>query len=268
MADPNAWISLLTLSALEIVLGLDNVIFISILAAKLPGGQQAKARTIGLTLALVTRILLLLTINWFMHLTEPLFELFGRGFSGRDLILLVGGLFLIAKGTREIHERLEGSAGTQKIGSSSSLPLIVIQIILIDIVFSLDSVITAVGMAQHLPVMIGAVTIAVVVMLFAAGVISNFVNRHPTIRMLALAFLILIGAVLAADGLGQHIDRGYVYFAMAFAVAVEMLNLRERRSRRETPNATETQVSDRSSGSRPKSASRDRPSPETHGDKQ
>jgi predicted tellurium resistance membrane protein TerC len=229
MADPNAWISLLTLTALEIVLGLDNVIFISILAGKLPAGQQAKARTIGLTLALVTRILLLLTINWLMHLTKPLFELLGRGFSGKDLILLVGGLFLIAKGTREIHERLEGSSGGQKVkASNSSLFGIVIQIILIDIVFSLDSVITVVGMAQHLPVMIGAVTIAVVVMLFAAGVISDFVNRRPTIRMLALAFLILIGAVLAADGLGQHIDRGYVYFAMAFAVAVEMLNLKDR----------------------------------------
>jgi len=231
MADPNAWVSLLTLTALEIVLGLDNVIFISILATKLPLGQQAKARTIGLALALITRILLLLSINWFMHLTAPLFMFLGRSFTGKDLILLAGGLFLIAKGTREIHDKLEGAAGPEPVHRKNNLPGVVVQIILIDIVFSLDSVITVVGMTQHLPVMIGAVTLAVIVMLFAAGGISSFVNRHPTIRMLALAFLILIGAVLVADGLGQHIDRGYVYFAMAFAAGVEMLNLRERKSR-------------------------------------
>jgi predicted tellurium resistance membrane protein TerC len=232
VSDPNAWISLVTLTFLEIILGIDNVIFISILAGKLPHAQQAKARTIGLALALITRILLLLGIKALMGLTEPIGNIFSHSFSGRDLILFAGGLFLIAKGTHEIHAKLE-SAGIEPIGRARKGVLgTVILIALIDIVFSLDSVITVVGMAKDLPVMVAAVTIAVFVMLLAAGAISSFVDRHPTIKMLALAFLIMIGVVLVADGLGQHIERSYVYFAMAFSTLVEMLNLRIRPSHR------------------------------------
>jgi predicted tellurium resistance membrane protein TerC len=228
VSDPNAWISLVTLSFLEIVLGIDNVIFISILAGKLPHAQQAKARTIGLALALITRILLLLSIKALIGLTEPIGSIFSHSFSPKDLILFAGGLFLIAKGTHEIHTKLE-AAGVEPIGRASNSVLgTVILIALIDIVFSLDSVITVVGMAKDLPVMIAAVTIAVFVMLLAAGTISSFVDRHPTIKMLALAFLIMIGVVLVADGVGQHIERSYVYFAMAFSTLVEMLNLRIR----------------------------------------
>jgi predicted tellurium resistance membrane protein TerC len=235
VSDPNAWISLVTLTFLEIVLGIDNIIFISILAGKLPHAKQAKARTIGLALALITRILLLLSIKALIGLTEPIGSIFSYSFSGRDLILLAGGLFLIAKGTHEIHSKLE-TAGIEPIAQAHKRSLLgtVILIALIDIVFSLDSVITVVGMAQHLPVMIAAVTIAVFVMLLAAGAISGFVDRHPTIKMLALAFLIMIGVVLVADGLGQHIERGYVYFAMAFSTLVELLNLRIRARQRKS----------------------------------
>jgi predicted tellurium resistance membrane protein TerC len=232
IGDPNAWISLVTLTFLEIVLGIDNVIFISILAGKLPLVQQGKARTIGLALALITRLLLLLSIKWLMGLTEPLGSVFSHPFSGRDLILFAGGLFLIAKSTHEIHVKLE-TAGSEPIAEArGGLFGTVIQIALLDIVFSLDSVITAVAMAKDLPVMIAAVTIAMLVMLLAAGTISRFVDRHPTIKMLALAFLIMIGIVLVADGLGQHIERGYIYFAMAFSTIVEMLNLRIRSRQR------------------------------------
>jgi predicted tellurium resistance membrane protein TerC len=232
VSDPNAWVSLVTLTFLEVVLGIDNVIFISILAGKLPPAQQAHARTIGLGLALITRILLLLSIKWLMELTKPLGTIFSHAFSGRDLILFAGGLFLIAKSTHEIHVKLE-AAGTGPIAEARGGFLgTVIQIALLDIVFSLDSVITAVAMAKELAVMIAAVTIAVLVMLLAAGTISRFVDRHPTIKMLALAFLILIGVVLVADGVGQHIERGYIYFAMAFSTIVEMLNIRVRSGHR------------------------------------
>jgi predicted tellurium resistance membrane protein TerC len=228
IGEPKAWISLATLTLLEIVLGIDNIIFISILAAKLPSGKQARARKTGIALALITRILLLLSITWVMGLVRPLFAIFGHEFTGRDLILLSGGLFLIAKGTQEIHDKLEAAGERRSIRPSSRFARVVILIMLFDVVFSLDSVITAVGLAQYLPIMILAVTLAMFVMLAASGTISDFVNRHPTIKMLALSFLILIGVVLFADGLGQHIDRGYIYFAMAFSAGVEMLNLRIR----------------------------------------
>jgi predicted tellurium resistance membrane protein TerC len=231
VSDPNAWVSLAVLTFLEIVLGIDNVIFISILAGKLPLGQQAKARRLGLAFALITRILLLLSIKWLMGLTKPLGAVFSHEFSGKDLILFAGGLFLIAKSTLEIHAKLEEAEKEPMVRARGGLVGTIVQISLLDIVFSLDSVITAVGMAQHLPVMIAAVTLALFVMILAAGAISDVVNRHPTIKMLALAFLIMIGVMLLADGLGQHIERGYIYFAMAFSTAVEMLNLRVRRHR-------------------------------------
>jgi predicted tellurium resistance membrane protein TerC len=229
ITDPNAWISLATLTLLEIVLGIDNVIFISILAGKLPEHQQAKARTLGLGLALFTRVLLLLSIKWIMSFTGTLFMAGGHEFSGKDLILLAGGLFLIAKSTHEIHSKLEEAGQTHTVPAQGGFVGVIIQIMLLDIVFSLDSVITAVGMASQLGVMIAAVVIAVGVMLLAAGAVSAFVNQYPTIKMLALAFLILIGVVLVADGFGQHVERGYIYFAMAFSTLVEMLNLRIRK---------------------------------------
>ncbi len=228
IANPDVWISLLTLTALEIVLGIDNVIFISILAGKLPAGQQDRARKLGLSLALVTRILLLCSLAWMMRLTTPLFSLLGHGVSGRDLILLVGGLFLIGKSTHEIHGKLEGGDGHTTTRVAPSFTAVIVQILLLDIVFSLDSVITAIGMANLLGVMIAAVVIAMVVMLMFAGAISSFVERHPTIKMLALSFLLLIGVTLVADGLGHHIPKGYIYFSMAFSLGVEMLNLRLR----------------------------------------
>ncbi len=227
-ADPQVWISLLTLTALEIVLGIDNVIFISILAGKLPAEQQAKARQTGLLLALFTRVLLLCGIAWLVKLTAPLFAVFGHAVSGRDLILLVGGLFLIAKSTFEIHEKLEGEEGGEVSPKAVSFTSIVVQIMLLDVVFSLDSVITAVGMARHLWVMITAVVLAIGVMLFFAGAISRFVHRHPTLKMLALSFLLLIGVALVAESMHQAIPKGYLYFAMAFSFGVEMLNLRLR----------------------------------------
>jgi predicted tellurium resistance membrane protein TerC len=229
LTDPNIWIGLLTLTVLEVVLGIDNIIFISILAGRLPRAQQPRARQLGLAGAFVTRVLLLLSIAWLVRLTRPLFTLFGHGFSGRDLILLVGGLFLIAKATYEIHGKLEGDEHTSEERSNvRSLWGVVTQIMLIDIVFSLDSVITAVGMVENVVVMIAANVIALGIMLASAGPISRFVDMHPTIKMLALAFLVLIGTQLVAEGLGTHIPKGYTYFAMAFSVAVEMLNLKMR----------------------------------------
>ena len=223
-----ALIGLLTLTAMEIVLGIDNIIFISILVAKLPHERQARARTIGLALALITRILLLLSLSWIAGLTGDLFSILGRGVSGRDVILLSGGLFLLGKATYEIHEKLEGEPGHAEARVGPSFAAVIVQILLLDIVFSLDSVITAVGMVNQIPIMVAAIVIAVAIMLVAAGPISNFVNHHPTIKMLALSFLLLIGVSLVAEGLHQHIPKGYIYFAMAFSVFVEMLNLRLR----------------------------------------
>src|SRR5438034_11026537 len=228
LLSPEAWLGLLTLTVLEIVLGIDNIIFISILAGKLPGEQQGRARRVGLAGAMVTRIALLAALAWIIRLTAPLFHLLGQPVSGRDLILIGGGLFLIAKSTREIHEGLEGDADRAGARARATFGAVVGQIVLLDIVFSLDSVITAVGMARHLPVMIAAVVLAVGVMMFAAAPISDFVHRHPTVKMLALSFLLMIGVSLIADGLGQHIAKGYIYFAVGFSVVVEMLKLRLR----------------------------------------
>jgi predicted tellurium resistance membrane protein TerC len=224
--NPELLVAFLTLCALEIVLGIDNVIFISILAGKLPPHQQDKARVIGLGLAMIMRILLLLTISWMAGLTKPWLTVFGHGLSGRDLILVVGGLFLVAKSTSEIHGKLEGEDGHGPGAAAASFAAVLIQIMLLDIVFSLDSVITAVGMVNNIPVMIGAVVISVVFMMFFSGPISRFVEAHPTIKMLALSFLLLIGVTLIADGFGQHVSKGYIYFAMGFSVFVEMLNLK------------------------------------------
>jgi predicted tellurium resistance membrane protein TerC len=230
LSSPEAWLALVTLTVLEIVLGIDNIVFISILAGKLPAAQQARARTLGLGLAMGTRILLLLSLTWIMRLTAPLFSVLGQEISGRDLILLLGGLFLIWKSTREIHERLEGETdehgATRRPATFSS---VLIQIALLDIVFSLDSVITAVGMADDVGVMIAAIVIAVAFMMFTSGPVSAFVERHPTVKMLALSFLVLIGVTLIAESFDQHIPKGYVYFAMAFSVGVEMLNLRAKK---------------------------------------
>ncbi len=229
ITNPELWIAFLTLCALEIVLGIDNVIFISILAGKLPRHQQDKARLIGLALAMIMRILLLLSISWIAGLTKPLVTLLGHGFSGRDLILLLGGLFLVGKSTHEIHGKLEGEDGHGAGAAAASFAAVLVQIVLLDIVFSLDSVITAVGMVNNIPVMIGAVVISVIFMMFFSGPISRFVDKHPTIKMLALSFLLLIGVTLMADGFGQHISKGYIYFAMGFSVFVEMLNLKLRK---------------------------------------
>lgn len=234
--DPQAWISLLTLSVLEIVLGIDNIIFISILSGKLKDADKAKARSFGLAGAFISRVLLLLSITWVMQLTRPLFALLGKEFSGRDLILLVGGLFLIGKATMEIHHKLEGpdEEQEQQARAGRSLWGTVAQIAVLDIIFSLDSVITAVGMADDVSIMILANVVALVVMLVAARSIGDFVERHPTVKMLALAFLVLIGTNLVAEGMGQHIPKGYTYAAMAFSVCVEMLNIRVRR--KQTPS--------------------------------
>jgi predicted tellurium resistance membrane protein TerC len=226
LSDPAIWIAFLTLTALEIVLGIDNIIFISILSGKLPPEQQNKARLLGLGLAMVMRILLLLTLAWIIRLVAPLFTVLGQEISGRDLILIVGGLFLIGKATFEIHEKLEGEHGEKANRIAPSFASVIFQILLLDIVFSLDSVITAVGMVKEVEVMIAAVVVAVIFMMFFAGPISRFVERHPTIKMLALSFLLLIGVTLVAEGFEQHISKGYIYFAMAFSVLVEMLNIR------------------------------------------
>jgi predicted tellurium resistance membrane protein TerC len=233
LSDPQAWVALLTLTVLEIVLGIDNIIFITILSGKLPAAEQKKARTMGLAMAMVMRVLLLLSLAWIVRLTSPLFTIIGQEISGRDLILLLGGLFLIAKSTHEIHDRLEGEEGDTIKRIAPSLASVVVQISLLDIVFSLDSVITAVGMAKDLEVMIAAVIIAVLIMLVSAGSIGGFVNRHPTVKMLALSFLLLIGTSLIAEGLDFHIPKGYVYFAMAFSVFVEVLNIQFRRKTQE-----------------------------------
>jgi predicted tellurium resistance membrane protein TerC len=232
--DPANWLALGTLLLLEIVLGIDNIVFISILAGKLPPQQRNRARVVGLALALITRILLLLTISWIMRLTTPLFTTFGQGVSGRDLILIAGGLFLIAKSTHEMHNRLEGEDERDAARAGASFAAVVTQILILDIVFSLDSVITAVGMVDELLIMIMAVVLAVLFMLAFSGFVSSFVDRHPTVKMLALAFLLLIGVVLVADGVGQHISKGYIYFAMGFSLFVEILNLRAR-ARRAAP---------------------------------
>lgn len=229
--DPEAWIGLLTLTVLEIVLGIDNVIFISILASRLPVARQSKARRMGLALAMIMRVILLLSLTWIMGLTRPLFSVLTIDVTGRSLILIAGGLFLLAKSTREIHDRLEGEEEHGVIRAAPSLTSVLLQIMLLDIVFSLDSVITAVGMVDQIGIMIAAVVIAVAVMMVFAGAVSRFVEQHPTIKMLALSFLLLIGMNLIVEGAGFHIPKGYTYFAMGFSVFVEMLNLRARRKR-------------------------------------
>jgi predicted tellurium resistance membrane protein TerC len=222
-------LALITLTFLEIVLGVDNVIFISILSSKLPLAQQSSARRMGLLAAMVTRILLLLSIVWITRLTAPLFYILERPISGRDVILIGGGLFLLAKATIEIHDRLEGEEGQSSARVRPSFAAVIVQIMVLDIVFSLDSVITAVGMADQIIIMVTAVMLAVAVMMFSAGAISSFINRHPTVKVLALSFLLLIGIALIGDGAGMHIPKGYIYFAMGFSVFVEMINLRVRR---------------------------------------
>ena len=228
ITTPESWIALVTLTALEVVLGIDNIVFISILAGKLPRDQQVRARRLGLSLALIMRILLLLSLAWMVRLTNPLFTILGNAISGRDLILIVGGLFLLTKSTTEIHQKLESQEGGATARVGATLGAVLVQIMLLDVVFSLDSVITAVGMVREIPIMVAAVIIAVGLMMVFAGPVGDFVERHPTVKMLALAFLLLIGVTLIADGLGTHISKGYIYFAMAFSVFVEMLNLRLR----------------------------------------
>jgi predicted tellurium resistance membrane protein TerC len=230
LLNPDIWIALITLTALEIVLGVDNIIFISILAGKLPQAQQAAARRVGLLLAMITRILLLFSLSVIIKLTTPIVTVLGQEISGRDVILILGGLFLIAKSVHEIHARLEGTEGEQSGRAAASFTGVIVQIMLLDIVFSLDSVITAVGMVDQLAVMVAAVIIAVGIMLVAAGPIAYFVNRHPTVKVLALSFLLLIGVSLLAEGFDQHIPKGYIYFSMGFAVLIEVLNLRVRSS--------------------------------------
>lgn len=219
-------IAFLTLCALELVLGIDNIIFLSILSGKLPKEQQQKARTVGLSLAILTRVLLLLSLSWVIGLKDPLFSLFRREFSGRDLILLGGGLFLIAKSTHEIHQKLEAGEELTMAGAPSKFASVILQILLLDVIFSLDSVITAVGMVNEVSIMVGAVVVSAILMIFLSKAISDFVDRHPTIKMLALSFLLLIGVNLIAEGLDQHIPKGYIYFAMGFSLFVEALNIR------------------------------------------
>jgi predicted tellurium resistance membrane protein TerC len=230
-ADPAAWVALLTLSMLEIVLGIDNIIFISILVGRLPEARREKARIVGLALAMVTRIALLFSIVWLTRLVQPWFTLWGQEFSGRDLILIAGGLFLIVKSVLEVHNTLEGAEDERNARIFSSFVVIVVQIAIIDIVFSLDSVFTAVGLASpdQVPIMVAAIVIAILVMMLVSGYISQFVERHPTVKILALSFLVLVGMALVADGFGTHIPKGYLYFAMAFSVGVEMVNLRLRK---------------------------------------
>ena len=247
LTSPEAWISLLTLTTLEIVLGIDNIVFIAILADRVEEGSRSKARRVGLALAVGTRILLLTSIVWIMGLTAPLFSALGREISGRDLILIAGGVFLLSKATREIHHKLEGDDGRREATEHSSFGSVIIQIMLLDVVFSLDSVITAVGVADHLTVMILAVLIAGGFMIAAAGPVSVFVSRHPTVKMLALSFLLLIGMSLVAEGMHQHIPKGYIYFAMGFSIFVEMLNLRIKAKReplhlRGAPSLAETRT--------------------------
>ncbi len=228
MADPSAWVALATLTLLEIVLGVDNIIFLSIIADRLPEHQRPKARRLGLLAAMGMRIAMLLAITWLMGLTRPLFEIAGQAFSGRDLILIAGGLFLLGKSTMEVHQQLEGEEESVTGGKAASFWLVIAQIGVLDLVFSFDSVLTAIGLAQDVPVMIIAIVVAVLVMMWAAEPIAAFVARHPTIKMLALSFLVLIGFALVAEGLGLHIPKGYIYFAVAFSLAVEMLNMKVR----------------------------------------
>ncbi len=241
ISSPEMWVALATLTLLEVVLGIDNIVFISILANKLPKDQQGKARFLGLGLAMVMRIILLFSLSWVMRLTDPLFAVLDHEISGRDLILLLGGLFLIAKATSEIHDRLEGEEGHTSKKVAPSLASVLIQIALLDIVFSLDSVITAVGMVDEIAVMVAAVVIAILFMMGFAGTISRFVGEHPTVKMLALSFLLLIGVMLVAEGFDQHIPKGYIYFAMGFSVFVEILNLRMNKARR--PVVLRTRIS-------------------------
>lgn len=231
LTDPASWLALLTLSTLEIVLGIDNIIFISILVGRLPVAQRDRARVVGLALAALTRIALLLSIVWLTRLIQPLFSLFAHPFSGRDLVLILGGLFLLVKSVMEIHHTLEGAADSRSMRLFATFFVIVLQIAVIDIVFSLDSVFTAVGLARpdQVPIMVAAILIAIAVMMLVSGPISNFVEAHPTVKVLALAFLILVGGVLVAEGFGAHVPKGYLYFAMAFSVGVEMVNLRLRK---------------------------------------
>jgi predicted tellurium resistance membrane protein TerC len=243
-SDPQSWVALLTLTALEIVLGIDNIIFISILAGKLPKNQQSRGRQVGLLMAMLTRILLLLSLTWLTKLTDPIFTVGNLGISGRDLILLIGGLFLLGKSTIEIHEKLEGKEGHASAKVKTSFAAVIVQIMLLDIVFSLDSVITAVGMANELAVMVTAVIISVGIMLYAAGPISDFVNNRPTLKILALSFLLLIGANLIAEGLHFHIPKGYTYFAMGFSFLVEMLNQRLRDPKVKPVNLRQAYVAD------------------------
>jgi len=227
ITNPDIWTSFLTLCALEIVLGIDNLIFISILANRLPKEQQAKARQVGLSLALLIRIALLFSISWIMGLTKDVFNIWGMGISGRDIVLILGGLFLIYKSVNEIHEKMENVESTETVSNKIvTFQNIIFQILLIDIVFSLDSVITAVGMADHISIMVAAVIISMIVMMLAARTLSEFVNRHPAIKVLALAFLLMIGTALIAEGIDFHIPKGYIYFSMAFAVLVEIVNIR------------------------------------------
>lgn len=233
LTDPQVWIAFVTLTALELVLGIDNIVFISILAGKLPVEQQKKARLVGLGLAMFMRVALLFSLSWIIRLTAPLFTVVGQEISGRDLILIAGGLFLIGKSTFEIHERLEGEEGHGTTRVAASFASVIVQILLLDAVFSLDSVITAVGMVEEIEIMIAAVVVAVLFMMAFAGPIGGFVERHPTVKILALSFLLLIGMTLIAEGLDRHIPKGYIYFAMAFSVFVEMLNLKAKKGKTE-----------------------------------
>jgi predicted tellurium resistance membrane protein TerC len=235
ISSPDIWIALLTLTSLEIVLGVDNIVFISILAGKLPPEQRKRARTVGLSLAMITRILLLFSLSWIIKLTEPIVTILDEELSGRDFIFLIGGLFLLGKSTWEIHEKLEGHAGHTSERVAASFASVIAQILILDVVFSLDSVITAVGLAEDVEVMIAAVVIAVGVMLLTSGYISDVVDKHPTLKILALSFLLLIGMSLFAEAFDQHIPKGYIYFAMAFSVFVEMLNLRMKGHQTEPP---------------------------------
>ena len=230
LTDPQVWIAFATLTALELVLGIDNIVFISILAGKLPADQQKKARLVGLGLAMLMRVGLLFSLSWIISLTATLFTVLGQDISGRDLVLIAGGLFLIGKATHEIHQKLEGDEGSGSVRVAPSFTSVIIQILLLDIVFSLDSVITAVGMVDEIWIMIAAVVVAILFMMAFASPISNFVDRHPTVKMLALSFLLLIGVTLLAEAFDRHIPKGYIYFAMAFSVFVEMLNLRLRKA--------------------------------------
>ncbi|MEM8769675.1 MAG: TerC family protein [Pseudomonadota bacterium] len=251
LSSPEVWLAFVTLTALEIVLGIDNIIFISIVTSRLPKEQQARGRFIGLSLAMGLRILLLLSLSWLMGLTADLFSIFGMGFSGRDLILLIGGTFLMAKAVREVHNSLEGESHGHGAGKAVSFASVMFQIAIIDVVFSLDSVITAVGLVDHVEIMIAAVVVAVIVMMLAAGVISRFVEEHPTVKMLALAFLILIGFTLMGEGLDLHTPKGYIYFAMAFSFGVEVLNIRAKKKRTDHVRLRKAQLADLIEGAAP-----------------